>query len=35
MLITVFVLLAIGAFILCLVAAVNRVPLWVAVCLLP
>ena len=28
---TVFVLLAIGAFVLTLLAAINRVPLWIAV----
>jgi ABC-type phosphate/phosphonate transport system permease subunit len=33
-LITVFVLLAIAAFILTLVAAVNRVPLWISVLVL-
>ena len=31
---TVFVLLAIGAFVLTLLAAINRVPLWIAVVIL-
>ena len=30
MLITVFVLLAVSAFVLTLLAAINRVPLWIA-----
>jgi ABC-type phosphate/phosphonate transport system permease subunit len=34
MILTVFILLAIAAFILTLVAAVNRVPLWVGVLVL-
>ena len=34
MIVTVFVILALGAFILCLVAAVNRVPLWISVLVL-
>jgi ABC-type phosphate/phosphonate transport system permease subunit len=31
---TVFVLLALGAFVLCLVAAAGRVPLWISVLVL-
>ena len=31
---TVFVILAIGAFVLTLLAAINRVPLWIAVVIL-
>ena len=34
MLITVFMILAIGAFVLTLLAAINRVPLWIAVVIL-
>ena len=34
MIVTVFVILAIAAFVLTLLAAINRVPLWIAVVIL-